>query len=223
MRPVRFFAAWLLAVLVLSGSGPALATQPAQGASGRPPAVAELRAPQQYVCGDSIFGPVELSSRPPFDRLFTGYERPTDEVRCRDFLETWGYVDEQGRKRWTYPDNNGFEGEPRRLAVEPGTLLDRFGNSTGGFLAPAGALYRERSLPPTNLNTPTGGPQHNYHVYEVLQPFDVDAGPAAAWFGQPGGGLQYWLNPDYKPTGDLAPYNVDYLLANGFVREVQPK
>lgn len=35
---------------------------------------------------------------------------------------------------------------------------------------------------------------YNYHVYRVLQPITVLAGPIAPWFGQKGQGVQYVTN-----------------------------
>lgn len=35
---------------------------------------------------------------------------------------------------------------------------------------------------------------YNYHVYRVLQPITVLAGPIAPWFGQRGQGVQYVAN-----------------------------
>lgn len=34
---------------------------------------------------------------------------------------------------------------------------------------------------------------YNYHVYSVVKPLEVLAGPIAPWFGQPGAGVQYEL------------------------------
>lgn len=59
--------------------------------------------------------------------------------------------------------------------------LDRFGSEYGSFLAPAGAPYSQRALPPSNLDTPAGNTSYpyNYHVYEVVQAFTVLSGPIA--------------------------------------------
>lgn len=35
---------------------------------------------------------------------------------------------------------------------------------------------------------------YNYHVYRLLQPLVVIAGPIAPWFEQTGQGVQYWTN-----------------------------
>jgi hypothetical protein len=41
-----------------------------------------------------------------------------------------------------------------------------------------------------------------YHVYRVLTPFNVTSGPIAAWFGQPGQGVQYHLTR-HESVSDL--------------------
>lgn len=35
---------------------------------------------------------------------------------------------------------------------------------------------------------------NNYHVYKVEKSFDTLSGPIAAWFGQPGQGVQYYMS-----------------------------
>jgi hypothetical protein len=52
---------------------------------------------------------------------------------------------------------------------------------------------------------------YNYHVYSVVKPLVVLAGPIAPWFGQPGAGVQYML---YK--------NVKTLIEEGFLRREDP-
>jgi hypothetical protein len=46
-------------------------------------------------------------------------------------------------------------------------------------------------------------------AYEVVKPFEVDAGKAAPWFGQPGGGTQFDLGTrtvqDLINSGHLSP------------------
>jgi hypothetical protein len=109
------------------------------------------------------------------------------------------------------------EETPQTLAA--GTRLDRYGSEFGGFLAPYDAPYGARSIPPANLDTFDSRYTCNYHAHEVLKPFTVEAGPAAAWFAQPGGGQQYQLDgtllPD-KPTGP----NVKYLIDNGYLQRL---
>ncbi|KAK4139197.1 uncharacterized protein C8A04DRAFT_16070, partial [Dichotomopilus funicola] len=48
---------------------------------------------------------------------------------------------------------------------------------------------------------------YNYHVYTVIKPLEVLAGPIAPWFGQAGAGVQYKL---YQSVGTL--------ITNGYLR-----
>jgi hypothetical protein len=59
-----------------------------------------------------------------------------------------------------------------------------------------------RSLPDSALNKPLTS-------YEVLRPIEVQAGPAAPWFGRPGGELQFEL-----------PNSVQSLIESGHLRAV---
>ena len=49
----------------------------------------------------------------------------------------------------------------------------------------------------------------NYHVYNILNPFNAVSGPNAGWFGQPGQGVQYELST-----------NIMGLLSGGFIARV---
>jgi len=53
---------------------------------------------------------------------------------------------------------------------------------------------------------------YNYHVYRVLQPLPVIAGPIAPWFNQPGQGVQYEM---YQ--------NISFLVATSYLKRVNPK
>lgn len=91
-----------------------------------------------------------------------------------------------------------------------GRKLDRFGGPTGNFLAPLGSPYIERALPPNNLLPAKDGKYpYNYHVYRVLREFEVQMGPIASWFEQPGLGTQF-----------LADRSVEELIAGGFLEEL---
>jgi hypothetical protein len=85
-----------------------------------------------------------------------------------------------------YPPNRGFLGEPGKASLIPGTKIDRYGSPTGTFVAPEGTPFPMRSLPENAKTRPL-------NKYKVTKPIEVDAGPAAPWFGQPGGGLQFEL------------------------------
>jgi hypothetical protein len=126
---------------------------------------------------------------------------------------------------WIYPPADGFlvlGGKAIRYKqkLTAGTRIDRYGYPGGAYLAPARTLFLQRALPPQNLNTPVGTPQSNYHLYCVLMPFDVEAGPIAPWFEQPGLGLQYKLETSYLPVGAMP--SVSWLIAHGYLVEERP-
>jgi hypothetical protein len=111
--------------------------------------------------------------------------------------------------RWVAPDgtihwppNDGFATEPQRVDLPPGTLLDRYGAEGGRFLAPAGTPFEARAMPPSSRDRPLT-------KYEVLRPLPVDAGPAASWFDQPGGGTQF-----------LTDRSVSDLIRDGYIRRL---
>lgn len=54
-------------------------------------------------------------------------------------------------------------------------------------MSDSGVPFENRALPPESLDAP-------YKQYEVVKPFDADAGPIAPWFGEPGGAIQYLIN-----------------------------
>ncbi len=166
-------------------------------------------------------GPKPLPRRGAVGRLLHGYQRfgPLDRDEfVAEFLDA--------QQRFIYPPNDGFVThgdvvDRHPVELQPRARLDRFGFPGGTFLAPLGATFGPRAMPPQSLNTPEGTPQANYHVYCVLKPFSVDAGPAAPWFGQPGLGTQYKLMPQYLPEAGGA-LSVTWLLANGYLVEEKP-
>lgn len=83
-----------------------------------------------------------------------------------------------------WPPNGGFCTGPASDLLSPGTILQRWGGTEGTYLSPYGTLPEMLSLAPGT----TFGP---YVSYTVIQPLPVLSGPAAAWFGQLGGGVQY--------------------------------
>jgi hypothetical protein len=118
-----------------------------------------------------------------------------------------GVIDEIGRRvddsKISWPVNRGFVfGEGGRASVLAGQTLDRFGGTGGRFLAPGGTPVPMRSLAPGIELKPLNS-------FEVLKPFEADAGSVAPWFGQPGGGLQF----------DLGKKTVQDLIETGFLRQ----
>ncbi|MGH3381568.1 MAG: TNT domain-containing protein [Actinoallomurus sp.] len=144
---------------------------------------------------------------------------------------TFRYRDENTKPAsWRYPPDLGFAHSGgwsngrvlrSRMTLRTGTLADRFGSPYGAFLAPGGTSYGARALPPDSLNTRADDPAHlcNYHLYQVTKTFDVDAGPIAPAFQQPGGGLQYLLIGTYVPQAPTS-LNVQWLLENGYLKVI---
>ncbi|HLY55373.1 MAG TPA: TNT domain-containing protein [Stellaceae bacterium] len=97
-----------------------------------------------------------------------------------DLAQQWLAAD--GKYRW--PADDGFAATPVRQTLAAGTMLDRFGPTSGRFLSPQGASYESRALP-YQCNP------SSYHIYRVDAPLPVRAGTAEPWFDQPGGATQY--------------------------------
>lgn len=167
---------------------------------------------ERYLCGDQRLGPAELPEDGPVGTLAEEYDR-LGGLSPVEFLDRWWTVDGS----WDYPEHDGFvvaDGQPLKELQElpKGWMLDRFGSPRGSFLAPAGAPYSQRALPPDSLNTWPDGPEHNYNCYEVAQPVTAWVGPIAPHFEQPGGGEQLLVPAEevteaagdgYVPVNDL--------------------
>jgi Tuberculosis necrotizing toxin len=83
-----------------------------------------------------------------------------------------------------FPEGACAPGIAEAVVLDPGTMIDRFGDPTGVVLAAAGTPFAQRSLPPEYR-------LRGYHRYEVRQPLPVWRAVSAAWFGQPGGGVRF--------------------------------
>ncbi|EPS27910.1 hypothetical protein POX_e06885 [Penicillium oxalicum] len=169
-----------------------------------------------YVCGDPRLGPVAAPKMFPLNNELQSYER-FGNLCPATFLQKWA-GSTNANATYKYPPANGFvattSGTPiiGNVTLPVGQKLDRFGSEYGSFLAPLGAPYIERALPPSNLDTYDGSHPFNYYVYEVTKSFDVGAGPIAPWFEQPGGGTQY-----------VTYTNVKGLLEGGYLRRLTPE
>jgi hypothetical protein len=150
-----------------------------------------------------------------------GYRR-TGGMTARHFLATfYDQAANSGRGGWIYPPDDGYvtgpggQPEEAQLQLYAGQDIDRYGSEYGAFLGPAGLPYSARSIPPQNLDgTPSA--DCNYHDYRITKAFDVEAGPIATWFGQPGGGTQFQLVSSFVP-GAPAALNVMWLVNNGYL------
>jgi len=104
-----------------------------------------------------------------------------------------------------FPPNQGFLGEAERVFLRPGQRIDRFGGSEfSRFLSPAGTPQAARALPPGTAGQPL-------RTFEVLKPFEVEAGTVAPAFGELGFGTQI-----------RTPVTLKVLIERGIIREVTP-
>jgi hypothetical protein len=111
-----------------------------------------------------------------------------------------------------WPPNRGFDGDPAMQSLAPGAKLSRYGGwidengqfqDKGSFVAPQDVPYNMRALPPGTDSKPLSS-------YEVLKTIEqVPSGPAAPWFGEPGGGIQHDL-----------PMSINKLLEGGYIRVI---
>ncbi|KAK5658336.1 hypothetical protein OQA88_2312 [Cercophora sp. LCS_1] len=172
---------------------------------------------RRYVCGDYRLGPVQLPQNPPLENFFDLYTRFGGVCPGEFLTQFWN----NNTNWWNYPNNLGytmnenFEPIKGEIQLQFGTLVDRFGGEGGNFTAPAGTGYRQRSLPPTNLEEPDDEYPvypYEYHLYRVMKPLPVYVGPVAPWFNQPGQGVQY---ETFTTIGNL--------VGQGFLKRVNPK
>lgn len=171
---------------------------------------------EHYFNGDWRLGPQDLPSTGPIGKMLRGYRR-ADHTSPYWFLGCYWQTDPvSGKSGWWYPDNHGFaldrDGKPieKQVTLRTGQLVDLFGSGFGNFLAPAGTPYAKRAIPPSNLDEYTTQYPSSYHLYRVVKPFAVEAGPIRPWFGQPGLGLQYMTDlsiPDLIGATDLVALN----------------
>lgn len=211
-------------VLLFSGlPGQAAAAGPAVARAESAPCTGRFQ-------GDARLGPEHLAtpSQRPFAGLLAGWQR-TGGLSPTAFLDKyWEGPADTGS--WKYPPDDGFgtvNGSLDKWAarLEKGEKLDRFGSEYGRFLAPEGAGYGERSLPPQSLNTSEPAYPCAYHVYRVNRPLTVWQGSIAPWFEQEGGGQQILLDPALLPVSERPAageaLNVKWLLAHGYLTRIR--
>ena len=92
---------------------------------------------------------------------------------------------------------NGFlNGEYVEDIIEPGTVLDRYGdNNSGRYFSPSGASFGERALPPFMKNKPKT-------TYIAKKPIPNKKGLIAPWFDEPGMGIQHFTDMEVKHLED---------------------
>ena len=179
-----------------------------------------------FTSGDRRLGPDQLANTGPVGTQVRGYRR-TGNLSTEAFLaKYWDASLYGGSGGWIYPPADGYVTTPLGSAIKQvseqkvGAQLDRYGSEYGAFLAPAGAAYAKRSIPPTNfISTPAD--YCNYHLYKVAKAFKAYQGAIAPWFGQPGGGQQVQLDATLI-AGAPNPVNVQWLLTAGYLTRVLP-
>jgi hypothetical protein len=104
-----------------------------------------------------------------------------------------------------YPSNNGFAADPLTVTLQEGQIITRYGSDLGKYASPLGTSLPARALP-LGANASISG-------YEVIKPIEnVVAGPIQGWFGQPGGGVQYYLGAGGR--------TIQSLIASGHLLEL---
>ena len=153
-------------------------------------------------------------SRPPSLDLYREYKEVYDNTDYFDQLTGQiKYPGEHGDS-----NTNGFtDGKSHDIILMPGTLIDRYGSGPRGrYFSPAGSSFESRALPPYLKNeSPT--------TYWVLKPFMVKSGEIAPWFGQPGGGIQYFTGYEIwdDEFNEWVEANVESLMGNGYIDEAR--
>ncbi|TJZ58666.1 DUF4237 domain-containing protein [Streptomyces piniterrae] len=195
----------------------------AQAASTRyVPSVAQPTQCLAPLQGDWSLGPKDIPAKGTVGSLVKDYRRFGTYPTAKSFLDAWKKDD----WTWSYPPNDGFSGSPTPVTLGAGTMLDRFGSTSGKFVSPVTSAkavpYKERSIPPSNLQTYRNGDTYdvecNYHVYKVRTSVTGKQGGIAAAFGQPGGGTQIQLN---QSVGQLLAANALEDVTPGRVRTPQ--
>jgi hypothetical protein len=223
MMPRRLMAAAVIACLLCVAPA---AVPPAVPRAGTAMAAVEpsggVDCSPRLFDGDARLGPERLPDRGVVGLELRGYWRFAGLSPAKFLAIYWDPAAGGGTGGWRYPPDNGFVVGPDGRAVEgpedlwPGQRIDRYGRETGRFLAPFGALYAQRAIPPSSLDD---DPPHNcdYHAYEVLRTFRVQAGPTAPAFGQPGWGVQYLLDGSLV-EGSPRQLTVAWLVGHAYLR-----
>ena len=214
----------ILTALALTAAGVFGSVVPAAATtSGAAPATPADQCSAPYHDGDARLGPADLPSAGKVGFELLGYRR-TGGMSAAAFLAK--YYDPPptaapaagSTRRRTATSSPPADPIEWHQSLVPGQDIDRYGSEYGSFLAPEYLPYAGRAIPPQSLDSNPAA-TCNYHDYRVLKPFQVDAGPIAAWFAQPGGGLQYQLDATLVP-GAPAQINVMWLVGNGYLARI---
>ena len=124
-------------------------------------------------------------NNPPSDELYLKYKDIFDNPKY--------FNQETGQTIW--PGMNGdvnidgfLNGKYEEIKLKPGAQIDRYGGNNGTYFAEAGIPIENRAMAPNSDFS-------CYNIYEVKREIPMRKGEIAPWFGQPGGGIQYQIDP----------------------------
>lgn len=89
------------------------------------------------------------------------------------------------------PNIDGFlNGKYEDTKLRPGEQIDRYGGNNGTFFGDEGTSIPERAMAPNSDFS-------KYNKYVVAREMPVRKGKITPWFDQPGGGIQYQIDPGF--------------------------
>lgn len=89
------------------------------------------------------------------------------------------------------PNIDGFlNGKYEDTKLRPGEQIDRYGGNNGTFFGDEGTTIPERAMAPNSDFS-------KYNKYVVAREMPVRKGKIVPWFDQPGGGIQYQIDPGF--------------------------
>ena len=131
----------------------------------------------------------------PDDKVYLAYKAVFDNPKY--------YNQETGEINWP-PNDGAVDGTQETIVLKKGTQIDRYGSEDGYYTTPINTPYEERSCAPGSKDKP-------YCQYVVTKPIEgVEQSVTAAWFDEPGGGLQY-----------LMPESVGDLVQEGYLERIE--
>lgn len=116
------------------------------------------------------------------------------------------------------PNIDGFvKGEYQKTTLSPGDKIDRFGSDYGQFFGNIGESKEMRAMSPNS-------DFKNHSQYEILMDLPVLKGKIAPWFDQPGGGIQFKLDPSFVEQIKAIPSDetaiIKKLIELGYLRKL---
>ena len=116
------------------------------------------------------------------------------------------------------PNVDGFlKGKYEDTKLRPGEQIDRYGGNNGTFFGDEGTSIPERAMAPNSDFS-------KYNKYVVAREMPVRKGKIAPWFDQPGGGIQYQIDPGFVETIraklKLGETFIDGLVRMGYLKRI---